>query len=126
MEKFIIIGRGCLKKEYYDADETKAKTQFVKDFIQYCRDAQRVARDDGLGMTTFVNKFVVVGREFWQFGIYASADKVWTEAHLFRFDYSKNPPADISTHYPKTEWGGSYSRWDCELREFLNREICKK
>lgn len=109
-----------LRRDYYD------KELFVKEFIAFCRDARKQAIKDGRGMTGFINKFVGVCGEFWQFQIYASEDSIWTAATYFRFDYSKTPALDISVHYPKTKWGGPYSRWDSELREFLKREINKK
>lgn len=118
-----------IQKDYYGADEQKTKARFIRDFIEFCRDMKRRAKEDGRGMTMYINKFVGILGEFWQFQISATEDTVWTEAHLIHFDHSKNPPVDQTTHYPKTKWGDAGktgTRWDSELREFLNREINKK
>ena len=120
------MGKLYLKKEYCLADDREAKQEFIRDFIKFCREVKRRAKEDGRGMTMYINKFVGICGESWQFQVSASADTVWTEATFFDFDSSTNPPRDLTVHYPKTKWGKAYSRWDTELREFLNREICKQ
>ncbi len=118
-----------IQKDYYGTDRQKTKERFIRDFIEFCRDMKRKAKEDGRGMPLFINKFVTICDEYWQFEIFATEDTVCTEAHLFHFDYGKNPPVDQTTHYPRTEWGGkgyTGARWDSELREFLRREINKE
>ena len=115
-----------IQRNYYGTDDHKTKERFIRDFIEYCRDMKRRAQEDGRGMAMFINKFVGICGEFWQFEISASESAVWTEAHLIQFDYGQKPPVDKTIHYPKTKWGDSYSRWDVELREFLRREINKE
>ena len=117
-----------LQKDYFGADRDSVKEQFVRDFIVFCRELKQRAKEDGRGMTMFINKFVAIGGEFWQFQFYATGDSISTEAHLFHFDYSEHPPVDRSTHYPRTKWGDkglTGRRWDSELREFLRREVNK-
>lgn len=110
-----------LRKDYYD------KELFIKEFVAFCREVREKRREDGRPvMKSRINKFVGVCGEFWQFIVYADMESIWTEAVYFHFDYSTKPPKDLSVHYPETKWGGPYSRWDSELREFLRREINKE
>ena len=83
------------------------------------------AKEDGRNVVMYINKFVAICGESWQFRISATADTVWTEANLFSFDYSQMPPVDRTIHYPKTRWG-TCAHWDSELQEFLRREIGKR
>ena len=105
-----------LKKSYDNKEE------FIKDFIKFCRWGKTEC--GGFG-TYFINKFVGIQDEMWQFKFYLTRNTVETEAQLFLFDYSKDPAQDISITYPKTLWGDKYSRWDTELRNFLSREVLK-
>ena len=105
-------GSICLLQEsYYN------KKEFVKDFIQLCRSAKKSHIESGTVGASFLHQFVGVCGEYWSFCIYVSAESIATDAAVVvNSKWLK---------YPKTTWGSPYSRWDTELREFLNREVCR-
>ena len=93
-----------MKQEYLH------KKEFVKDFVALCRKLRYES-------PTFTNEYVCICGELWAFSIHAGDCMVSTEAAL-----AHNGQWLI---YPRTIWGRTYARWDTELREFLNREVCK-
>ena len=97
-----------MKNEYFN------KQEFIKDFIALCRGVKRENNNTQPG---FLHKFFSVCGELWSFCIYIDNDTLSTSAELI---LDGRP-----LKFPKTTWGGPYSRWDSELREFLRREICK-
>ena len=98
-------------------DNYLTKEDFVKDFVKFCRDMKRGCKE-GQKKPDFASISVVVCGEPWLFRIYLDADTVSTDAELMCQNGS-------ACRYPRTTWGGKYARWDSELQEYLNREVCK-
>lgn len=95
----------CLCGEYKD------KNEFIKDFIGLCRSLKHI-------QPVSIAEHTKVCGEHWFFYIQTDNDKVSTKA----WNYYK----DEFVPFPMTTWGAPYSRWDTELREFLQREVCKE
>lgn len=105
-----------MKNEYFN------KQEFIKDFIDLCR---KLRKEHQGHQTGFIHKFLIVCGELWRFYIYIDRKTISTSAERI-YDATKRYDLDsIPVRFPKTTWGSPYSRWDSELREFLEREICK-
>ena len=104
-----------MQKEY------DSKSQFIKEFIKSCRITNTRMQELSNTNPMFVTKDFWVCDEHWKFEIFISPFEVKTRPTYYKFVNGR----DLSVHYPLTIWGEPYSRWDYELREFLDREICK-
>ena len=108
-------------KKIYDS-----KSEFISDFIKPCREIKKQHKEEMAKMPYFLCKFVGIKTEYWRFRFYIDSDSVSTDAVLYRLKPNSNPPECVEIQYPKTQWGKRYLiRWDADLREFLEREICK-
>lgn len=67
--------------------------------------------------------YIPLKNELWVFTVNKDTDgNISTNA----FCYYYSSDTEIKTiYYPDTKWGGPYSRWDTELREFCEREFEK-
>lgn len=90
------------------------KKDFVKDFIKLCRWVKAISGSKN----TFQHRTISVEGELWMFDIFCKSGKISTQAKLYL-------DKDCFLKYPETIWGDYGSRWDYELREFLNREVNK-
>lgn len=108
-------------KEDYDS-----KSEFINDFIKLCKEIKKQHKEEMAKMPYFLCKFVSVETEYWGFCFYIDSKSVSTDAVLYKSKPNSHPPKCIEIQYPKTQWGERYLiRWDADLREFLEREICK-
>lgn len=105
-----------INREYLDkliCREYENKSEFVRDFIKYCRAVFQYCKN--IEAKSVMNrKTFNVCEEEWKFEITVTQTTISTTAIL-----------NGKTNYPLTKWGGDGMRWDSELREFLNREILK-
>lgn len=93
--------------------EYEIKSEFVKDFIKYCRAMFQHCKNTEAKSIMHRKTINICGEE-WKFEIIATQTTISTTAAF-----------NGKTDYPLTKWGGDGVRWDSELREFLNREILK-
>lgn len=108
-------------KKIYDS-----KSEFINDFIKLCKEIKKQHKEEMAKMPYFLCKFVSIGTEYWKFCFYIDSESISTDAVLYKLKQNSNPPECVEIQYPKTRWGERcLIRWDADLREFLEREICK-
>lgn len=108
-------------KETYDNT-----SEFINDFIKFCREIKKQHKEKMAKMPYFLCKFVSIETEYWKFCFYIDSESISTDAVLYKPKPNSNPPKCVEIQYPKTQWGEQcLIRWDADLREFLEREICK-
>lgn len=106
-------------KSYILKDYYYKKEEFIRDFIEFCRECKNEWKQRGRAMPSIIYKDTSVNYENWSFTVIVDKNGALnTEAVLCK--------SGTKTEYPRTKWGGDKKRWDVELREFLHREINKE
>lgn len=94
------------------------KTNAILHLISTCRGIKQDSEFQGPEIIC-----VPLKNELWYFTVNKDKDgNIYTSADCY---YYPTILEVKSIHYPETKWGGPYSRWDTELREFCEREFEK-